>query len=363
MLDCNPPFYLRFSERDEYERWHGLQRPHIGRPKTAFSYRLRTRATLREVLAIKGWTLQELADHLEVECQFDEGSALVSRWVSGERVIGPRALAILFELAPSAESIYRHPLWRLLDPKPMATSEIGALMEPWLVRRGAHWVFAFGEPFWERTVLRKALRERRVRALSIFNPTWREDRRAPAPAAAFARPDANVLYLRGDLDGFTASLALLREAMALGAETLAAWRAVFLVRAIPFAARAAMLREDAFVFTLLVRTIVGQRRTLAPYVEVNVPGVMKAVGAQELAPEVPGAFSVRCPHVEKMPVTAAEAERLPLALLCTARSLWRREFTLELYTAMMKFPELREKPFIHLTRAWRATLASYANMG
>lgn len=331
------PRYEGFSEPDEYQRWHGQAVPprRSGRPPAPAMSPLRTRATLRSALVATRMSQRSLADKLE-ELGAGDGRALVRSWAQGG-ALSSKSLERLVEICPEAGLCFLHPMWRLIDPEPIGRPGLRSLLASWLTDAGAcrpNFRFENESEGWAFASMRSALQSGRD-VLDRRNASWRADLRG-VRQAPFAGPGASALYLRADLEGFTAALAQLREAMESGWDSVATRLSVLIARMLPFAARSPMLRDDAFHFVLLVRLIVCGPRSLAPSVEINVPAVMNSLRDPDYRPDPRGAFDLECPIAEQIPVTFEEGKALPIAFLCRPRSALLDSFRVEHWTRSCK---------------------------
>lgn len=110
---------------------------------------------------------------------------LVYRWARGRTALSAKSARLLDTVAPGASAVYDHPVFALLREDPPPLAKIEELLSRWRNPRGPL-------PYWwfDDFPLRDPQR---------FVPT-------------ILRDDTQALFRRGDLDGFTVILGLVREA-------------------------------------------------------------------------------------------------------------------------------------------------------
>lgn len=251
-----------------------------GRPTRSLIASIRARVMLRS--AYRGLGIDRGALARRIDQQDPNGAE--RRLLSWERGTQPReSLARqVAEKWPAASDWWHHPMWALLDPRPIGKTELRRLMRRWLSPRNpplnAQWALdpELEEP--RETSLSRAIRSDIVALLGgdEFYPLLVALQISDLPFVtgpaerSFAFPDVEVLYLRGDVRGFVAMLALLREAQVQGWSDLFAWRAVYLVRSLPFLLRDVDLMPDARDLLDIVMAIVQQGRVFSMVIDVDV---------------------------------------------------------------------------------------------
>jgi hypothetical protein len=158
-----------------------------------------------------------------VDRSIDGGSTLVRKWASGKTAAGPRSIARLEPTVPGIHALYSHPVFDLLRDREIGRRRITSLLSQ------------FQNP------------------IGKFTPWWFGDEFARSPELRFMpivlRDDTSTLWQRGDLDGFTVILGLVREAEAIGDTDAHIHRVVDLYRAFAAVARIPWFRP----YLLLLR--------------------------------------------------------------------------------------------------------------
>src|ERR1700733_4367926 len=146
-----------------------------------------------------------------VDRSVDDSSALVRKWASGVTAAGRRSIARLEPAVPGILALYSHPVFDLLRDRQLGRRRITGLLSRYQNPSGPFPPWWFGEEF--------------ARFFELpFIPI-------------VLRNDTSALWQRGDLDGFTVILGLVREAEAIGDTDAHIHRVADLYRAIPAVAR------------------------------------------------------------------------------------------------------------------------------
>ena len=125
-----------------------------------------------------------------VDRSVDDSSALVRKWASGVTAAGRRSIARLEPAVPGILALYSHPVFDLLRDRQLGRRRITGLLSRYQNPSGPFPPWWFGDEFARFFELR-------------FIPI-------------VLRNDTSALWQRGDLDGFTVILGLVREAEAIG---------------------------------------------------------------------------------------------------------------------------------------------------
>jgi hypothetical protein len=157
------------------------------------------------------------------------GSTLVRKWASGKTAAGPRSIARLESTVLGIHALYNHPVFDLLRDREIGRRRITSLLS------------RFQNPTGQ------------------FPPWWFGDEFARLPELRFIpivlRDDTSALWQRGDLDGFTVILGLVREAEAMGDTDAHIYRVADLYRAFAAVARIPWFRPYLLLLRWCVQTI------------------------------------------------------------------------------------------------------------
>lgn len=157
---------------------------------------LRACVTIEYVLQKTGMTTHELGKRIveparvrKTKSESLESSGIVHRWASGRGVPSIESVKKLEAFVPGIRGVYNHPVFPLLREYPLSKSDVESYLARWKndAPNGNYWRF-FDD--YERIVSRR-----------YINAPWRN---ATQP-----------LVQRGDLDGFTIILGLMRAAEAV----------------------------------------------------------------------------------------------------------------------------------------------------
>lgn len=164
-----------------------------------------------------------------VDRSIDTGATLVRKWASGKTAAGPRSIARLESAVPGIYALYKHPVFDLLRNREIGRRRITSLLS------------RFQNP------------------TGKFPPWWFGDEYTRLPELRFIpivlRDDTSALWQRGDLDGFTVILGLVREAEAIGDTDAHIHRVADLYRAFAAVARIPWFRPYVLLLRWCVQRI------------------------------------------------------------------------------------------------------------
>ncbi len=164
-------------------------------------------------------------------------SGLVYKWDSGESLATRRSVKRIAKDFPESMDMYDMPLYPLLEDLRLSHVQIRNLMRMYKDAEGSIFPYAFPN-------------DEELRIQRRFVPT-------------LTREDSMSLFARGDIYGFTAIVALVREAEAVGDAEMHWVHAANMYRAIPAVCRLPWFRDTAPLLWECVETI--HRRGSVPH--------------------------------------------------------------------------------------------------
>jgi hypothetical protein len=189
---------------------------------------LRSRVTLSYGLRATGLSPTAFGKKY-VDRGIDDGSALVRKWARGITAAGPRSIARLEPAVPGILALYSHPVFDLLRDRHIGRRRITSLLSRYQNPNGPFPPWWFGDEFARFSELR-------------FIPI-------------VLRNDTSALWQRGDMDGFTVILGLVREAEAIGDTDAHIHCVADLYRAFPAVARIPWFRPHLLLLRWCVERI------------------------------------------------------------------------------------------------------------
>lgn len=156
------------------------------------AYRLRTQAWLSDILLQSGLSVSGLVRKLS-EIKGSKNYNLPKKWKKGINITKPTMEWVSNAIAPESKDIYNLPLYELLSNRKLSSRKIRRLIQPY----EKHLFGSSKFPSWSFPNDKVLLRHRRL-------------------TLSFLRDDTESLFQRGDIYGFIAILAILREAEAKG---------------------------------------------------------------------------------------------------------------------------------------------------
>lgn len=211
------------SIREQFEKLTGARAPNRDSADI-----LRSRVTLSYGLRATGLSPTAFGKKY-VDRDLDDGSALVRKWATDITAAGRRSIARLEPAVPGILALYSHPVFDLLCDRQIGRRRIASLLSRYRNPTGQ------------------------------FPPGWFGDECERYPELRFIpivlRDDTSALWQRGDMDGFTVILGLVREAEAIGDTDAHINRVADLYRAFPAVARIPWFRPHLLLLRWCVERI------------------------------------------------------------------------------------------------------------
>jgi hypothetical protein len=183
---------------------------------------LRSLVTLRFALEQTRMDLTRFAKQ-HAEAMQHEDSSLIYRWARGETAMEITSASRLDRVVPGAQALYAHPSFELLRDAPISKSRIALMLQRYTHPPLLDW--------------------------------WFGDERERGVVAGPLRTESSILVQRGDLDGFTVILGLMREAEARDHLEDHIRHAANVYRAFPAVARIAWFRPFVTLLRFCVERV------------------------------------------------------------------------------------------------------------
>lgn len=228
-----------------------LERPAKRRRRVTPAHLLRGKAWLSFVLHALDTTPAQFSDRF-LEGRKGGHASLVHKWLRGLTLPSTQTVIRISKEIPGSYELYSLPLWDLLIDRPLSRAAIAKIISLYWVEDDEtlnHWKFprsGFAAGEWQRP-----------------------------PISRYGGED---LMLRGDLYGFVALLALIREAEIYGPADNHWQLSIWIYRAIPAVAQLPWLRPHFELLKTCIQNIHARVVTSTYLVEVNWDVIEKLIG-------------------------------------------------------------------------------------